>query len=230
MRRNKLTPIYLFKYSLIGFIVLFLTGSLFLDVHEQKKVRLDQLRQRLSFEELLALEDTSVQVPKEQLIKYLGYYEDMIKNNGLSADAIAMRGFCYFHLGQKDKAKAAYQQAVDLNPRFFAFQYNLAVLDFQAGDYAQAFKGFQKALTTAASDNIIFLRKFKNFVYIIYKVQLKNSSLNDHIKKGYSLSAYFAGQCLEKLGKSQEAILFRQTSQSLGDIPQDGQQPRPRIF
>ncbi len=229
MKRNKLIPNFALQHFLIGFIVLSLAASVFLDFRQQKKVRLDRLREDFAFVDLLAAEDAAGLISKDELKKYLQYFQMLVKDNRLSADAYALVGFCQYHLGEKQKARDAYQEALRLNPTFFAFQYDLAVLDFEAGRYQEAFKGFEKALTTNPTDNIISLRKFRNFVYIIYKARAQNSYLNDRLKKGYSLSAYFISVCLEKLGDQKRALFFRQQSQSIADVKYN-ESPRLRIF
>lgn len=229
MGKNKFFQTRFLEYFLVGFAFLFLAGSLYLDIHQQQKVRLSRLRQQLAFGDLLALEEQSALMSPQQLIKYLSFYKDLIKHQGASADLLAMEGFCYYHLGEYDKAKAAYEQAVALNPHFFAFEYNLAVLNFERGDYEQAFIGFEKALATSLGDNVNFLRKSKNFVYIIYKLRLDDAALKERFKKGYSLSAYFACVCLQKSGNVKQALFFLEKSNRMYSLHKEPPM-RLRVF
>ncbi len=229
MEKNNFSKLDIIQYFLAGFIVFSLMASVLLDFKQQKEVNFEKIRKELAFVDLLALEDYDSQVSKQQLNKYLRYFQMVDKRDGLTADAKAMIGFCYYHLGQKDKARSVYQEALHLNPKFFAFVYNIAVLDFQDGRYRQALDGFKTALAISPSESIIFLRNFKNFLYIIYKTGLLNSSLSERFKKEYALSAHFAGICSEKLKDEKQAIFFRQQSLNIGDVPKQ-QQPRLRIF
>ncbi len=229
MKKNNFSKLDIIQYFLAGFIVFSLMASVLLDFRQQKEVAFEKMRNELRFVDLLALEDYDGQVSKQQLNQYLRYFKELDKRDGLSLDTKAMTGFCYYHLGQKDKARAAYQEALDLNPKFFAFVYNIAVLDFQAGSYQQALEGFKRALAISPAENIIFLRKFKIFLYIVYKAELLNSLLSERLKKGYALSAHFASICSEELKDEKQALFFRQQSLNIGDVLKE-QQPRLRIF
>ncbi len=229
MKKNKLFQSAATVKFLVGIIVFLLAVSVFWDVQQQQRNKIFAIRNELSFTDLLVLEDRDGILPKVELEKYLRYFLLVAEQDKTQADVHALMGFCYYHLGEKAKAKAAYQQAVILNPKFLNFQYNVAVLDLEDGHYQEALQGFQNALTANPSDNVLFLRNFKNFVYIIYRAEPLRPPLSERIKREYGLSAYFASVCLEQLGDRKKAFYLRQQSQSVG-IEEKDVRPRLRIF
>ncbi|MCB9772175.1 MAG: tetratricopeptide repeat protein [Candidatus Omnitrophica bacterium] len=226
MKKNKST---ILSNVLLGFIVLSLAGSIFLDYRQHQQTQARRLVSQLNFADLLTLENEKGQIPSDKIEAYLQYFQSVINTDNSQADAHAMAGFCYYHLGQKDKALASYERAVSLNPKFLWFHYNLAVIYFEQGQYREALAGFQRALMTNPSDNALFLRNFKIFVYIIYKAQPLKLSFGERLKRGYGVSAYFAALCAQKLGDEQMATLLYKQSQSVGIKDQDIQ-PRLYVF
>lgn len=230
MKKYKLSWFVVLKYFLISLIVLSLGVSIYWDVCWHQNMKLQERRNQFAFKDLLALEETDGVLSNVKLEEYLRYFQDVLARQGSSADIQAMMGFCYFHLGQKEKARGAYEQALILSPKYFPFHYNLAVIDFQEQNYSQALEGFQRALTIRWADNALFLRNSKNFVYIVYKVGgLDSAFVGQRLKQGYGLSAYFAAQCLEHLGNDPQARFFYQQSQSLGMLEKNAL-PRLRLF
>lgn len=224
MKKNKSA---ILSNVLLGFIVLSLAGSVFLDYRQQKQLQARHRVSQMNFADLLTLENENGQLSHDKIEAYLQYFQSVINADNSQADAYAMSGFCYYHLGQKDKALAAYERAVSLNPKFLWFHYNMAVIYFEQGQYREALAGFQRALMTSPSDNALFLRNFKIFVYIIYKAQPLKLSFGERLKRGYGLSAYFAARCAQKLGDEQTATVLYKQSQNMGIKDQD---IRPKLY
>jgi len=72
-------------------------------------------------------------------------------------DAYAMQGFCYYYDGKTDRALAAYQQAVRLNPKVFNFYYNQGIIALKTRDEAKALALFKKSLSVPLVDNLQFI-------------------------------------------------------------------------
>ncbi len=217
------------QYLLAGFIVFSLTGSVVLDFYRQKEAEFLDLRKELSFVDLLGLEDSRQPLSDPKIRQYLKYFQQAYSRDHSSGDSRALAGFCYYHLGQKDKARSVYQEVLNLYPNFFAFVYNVAVLDFEEGRYEEALEGFKKALAVNPAQTIGYLRGFKNFIYMIYRMRVFDFSLNERLKEGYALSAYFAAVCCEKLENKKQAVFFHQQSLNIKDVTKT-QKPRLRIF
>ena len=203
------------KIFLIGFIIFSLSYSLFLD---QRQLRLgwdNDLRKQLPFKDLLAMEEGRPSSGPD-LNKYLRYFQSLTQGHDSQPDSHAMIGFCYYHLGQADKALTAYQKAVSLKPDFLFFQYDLGVIYLEQGQYRQALESFKKALETRPQDNVRYLRGSKIFVYMIYRAGSLEPSLGERLKRGYGLSAYLASLCFDKLGDAPNALLFRQEAITMG--------------
>lgn len=228
-KKNRFPKRDIVRYVLVGFIVFSLTGSVVLDFFRQKEAEFLDLRKELSFVDLLDLEGSRQALSDQKLRQYLKYFQQASSRDHFSADSRALAGFCYYHFGQKDKARSVYQEVSNLYPHFFAFVYNVAVLDFEQGRYKEALEGFKKALAVNPARTISHLRGFKNFLYIIYRMQVSDFSLNERLKEGYALSAYFAAVCCEKLQDKKQALFFYQQSLNIKDVSKT-QKPWLRIF
>src|SRR3989338_6396246 len=77
--------------------------------------------------------------------EFVHYYEQLVEYMPYAADAFGMMGFFYYHLGDKDKALAAYQRAIELNPLYFWSYYNKGLIHFENGEYAQSLELFRSA-------------------------------------------------------------------------------------
>lgn len=80
----------------------------------------------------------------------------------LNSDAYALTGFCVYRQGQADGALSSYRRALELNPGYATTYYNLAVLYFKAGDYANAADLISRmmAMNREASLSVIATSKF----------------------------------------------------------------------
>ena len=84
--------------------------------------------------------------PRE-LIPYAFFYEKVTAYFPEQPDAWGMLGFCRYYQGDPALAEDAYRQAMELNPQFFWYPYDLGVIHFNSGDFEQAEELFQKALS-----------------------------------------------------------------------------------
>jgi len=76
------------------------------------------------------------------------YYKKLVQIFPNRADVRGTLAFCYFHLGEIDKAIASYEKAIELQGDFFWFYYNLGVIYFRQGDYDKASVFLNKASVT----------------------------------------------------------------------------------
>lgn len=77
--------------------------------------------------------------------------------------AYAMMGFCEGLLGETNKATTAFKSSTDINPNNFWPYYDIGILNYQKGNYAEAIKYFQIALTKEIKLNVLVL--FSSKVY-----------------------------------------------------------------
>jgi tetratricopeptide (TPR) repeat protein len=78
---------------------------------------------------------------------YVRYYQRVVEYFPSMGEAWGMLGFCYhFYDGKTQQAIEAYEKAIQCNPRFFWFYYNLGSLHYQQGDYAKAVRMLEAAI------------------------------------------------------------------------------------
>ncbi|MCK5580649.1 MAG: tetratricopeptide repeat protein [Candidatus Omnitrophica bacterium] len=77
-------------------------------------------------------------VPTEELMKYVPYYEKLIEFLPDYPDSYAVLGFFYYYLNRTDDALAIYQRAVDLGPYIFWAWHNLGIIYYEIGEYEKA--------------------------------------------------------------------------------------------
>ncbi len=90
--------------------------------------------------------------------QYVEYYEKVVEFVPDQADAYALLGFCYYYLGETQKAVSAYQRAMFLNPRFFWSAYSLGVIYFKSKEYVSALAAFKSALAASPETTLATLR------------------------------------------------------------------------
>lgn len=66
------------------------------------------------------------------------YYKSLMDFIGPSDYMFANMGFCYYHLGQIDTALAMYRQAGTLNPLFYIYDFDQAIIYLIQGQYETA--------------------------------------------------------------------------------------------
>ena len=100
-------------------------------------------------------------VDPRQIKPFLYYYEKVVQYRPQRVDALGMSGFCYYWLGDRARAKARYQDASRKFPAFFWFSYNLGLLYWMDGQYAQARAAFAQALRADPAVTMAFIGRSK---------------------------------------------------------------------
>jgi tetratricopeptide (TPR) repeat protein len=73
-----------------------------------------------------------------------------------TARALAERGIAYYWVGDYDKAKADFDSAAALDPKYFVVQHGRGLLDTHAGDYRKAVADFSEAIASTPQDSFAF--------------------------------------------------------------------------
>ena len=174
-------------------IALVLFVLLAVQIHQQwQKLPLQALNANLAymdFEGMFALEQGErTACSQGNLNKWRRYFEQVTRLMPGMADAWGMLGFCYFHLGQQDKAVETIKKAIAINPNFWGFYYNLGVIYLQQNNFEQAAENFQKALSTAPQLNALFIKSSKIYSDIIRQSKHQDIDLGQRLEDGYKLS------------------------------------------
>jgi tetratricopeptide (TPR) repeat protein len=98
-----------------------------------------------SFDYLLSFSQKKEPLNISKFEEYFLYYQKVVEYLPGRADAQGMLGFCGYYLGKTRQAQSALEKAIAINPQFSGFYYNLGVIYFKQGRYAQAVEALKKA-------------------------------------------------------------------------------------
>ncbi len=125
---------------------------------------------RPDFDKLLDLEkQPSAGFPRVRLREYFDYFRLVNETMPDNSDGMLILGYLYAITGNKAQASVLLKEAYRLDPQFFFIEYDLAIVYFEHGDYAQSIDLLQKALAMAPeltlkhmADSIIYRQFFSS--------------------------------------------------------------------
>lgn len=99
------------------------------------------------------------ETPRENpLMEYFFFYGRTAFYFPKEADALGMTGFCLYYLGDWKGAEENYKKAMQYEPGFFWYPYDLAVLYFKNNQFDQAAAYFEKAASVPIEKTINFIK------------------------------------------------------------------------
>lgn len=107
---------------------------------EKAQVRTINLLMPADYEDLVVFLNGPHAADPQKLSTYAAYFRALtqVLPAPYSADAYAMLGFCLYHQKKTVEARESYMKSLELNPAFLSTYYNLAVIEFQAGNYGKS--------------------------------------------------------------------------------------------
>lgn len=103
---------------------------------------------------LIAMEQKNLSPDRNALREFEEYFQLVVDSFGKQADSYGMLGYCQYHLGKDDQAIKSYGSAIQANPAFIGYYYNLAVIYYNKGDYHQASMYAKQALEVSLSAEV----------------------------------------------------------------------------
>ena len=98
---------------------------------------------------------------KDELKRSIAYYETLLLANANQPFAYANMGFCYFYLGDTDRAVDCYRKSLALASYVYATYFDLGFVFLSRGDYAQSARYFEKSRSLIPLDRQKFLEVLK---------------------------------------------------------------------
>jgi tetratricopeptide (TPR) repeat protein len=168
--------------GIAGFFIFQLAGLK--PSYDQARIKaLNELRPD-ALNDLLIVEGK--QRPDDRRFKaYLRYFRSVAALVPERADAVAMQGFCHFHLGDRERAAAAYEQAVLMAPSFSGFRYNLAVIYFKAGQYSKVMEQLQLAMASDPQESLLYVLSSKIYGLLMLARINAGTSMQDQVVESY---------------------------------------------
>ncbi len=95
------------------------------------------------------------------------YLDSALRINSTNADALYLRGLCYFELEDYASASADFSLAVQINPELKGTHFPNGIARFELGDYAGAITEFTQYLTLRTDNEIAYF--FKGITHLRLK-------------------------------------------------------------
>ncbi len=149
-------------------------------------IRMQRYSSEKSYRDLVGVMNQTNAVNQSVFKGYAYYYEKILENAPENGAALTVLGYCYYHLEKKDKAIAAYKQAIKTNPDVFWNYFNLGVIYFKKGAYRDAVSYLDLAIEKMPEASLSFINDSKAiFKPIIESNQLTVEQLREQLKGGY---------------------------------------------
>lgn len=176
---------------------------------------LNNIRPR-SFDYLIEIYNQGKDGGRGHLKEYLNYYNKVSDYVPSQSEALGLSGFCYYYLGDKKRSLVNYSKAVELNPDFLWFYYNIGVIYFTQNQYQQAADTFYKAARTKPEENMKFILSSQRlYMPIVQKRFSDLKQLERQMQEGYLKSLRYLSLSLDAIGEKAAAQQFLLLSNAL---------------
>lgn len=136
------------------------------------------------FRYLVDFRDDRVPFDQKKFEESYNYFRLLNKYMPDHADVLGMLGFCSYYLGQEKQAASFYERALYRFPNSFAYRYNLGILAFKRGDYAQAKQYFLKSMEASLPENLNYISSSRVFLPLYDNIDEIKKELPEYAKKG----------------------------------------------
>ena len=145
---------------------------------------------------------------------FMRYYNRIIVRFPKRSDAYGMLGYCSFHLNKIDEAIDYYKKAIEINPDFFWFNYNLGILYFKKSEYKQAVGYLMNTVRNDPNPSLDFISGSRDIYWVVLSKTIKDSKdIINQMRLGHEkvfilaiLSNYYLKNYQEMLQVSRVAL------------------------
>jgi len=140
----------------VGVIASVLVWASFLIKSEVRANIVERLNQFVpkTFAPIVQAVRSETRMSRDDVMPYWVYYKIIVKHRPGRADAHGLLGFMQYQLGKTDKSIRSYNRALELNPHFFWYYYNLGIIYREVGDLDASNMFFEKGLQLEPIDTI----------------------------------------------------------------------------
>ncbi|MBF0618908.1 MAG: tetratricopeptide repeat protein, partial [Candidatus Omnitrophica bacterium] len=163
---------FLLTRTALLFLVALLSWQVLVRSTVLKAKAINQMLPQIPDIEMFA--DHPAQMGREKLVELAGYYKMVQTLLAADPEAPAPCGaaaYAYYYLGRPATAIAYYKKAIDQNPYFFWFYYDLGLIYYHQKNYTLAAEAFLNAVQVPEERSLMFMRLTK--VYKDIQLALK---------------------------------------------------------
>ncbi len=162
-----------------------------------------------SFDYLLEISNDPSSVEVERMKEYLRYYQAVIEFFPHISESYALLGFCYYQVGDYDKAIVLLKEAVRRKPEVFWYRYNLGVLYGKLGEEGLSLTelqssqrlNFETTLRHILSSKVIYRN-------LLLHVSEKNTMILKGLNEGKIEAAHLVN--ILQMSKSKEDLILKE--------------------
>ena len=140
-----------------------------------------------------------VKFDKEKWEPYKFYFEKASRMMPLRADVYGLLGYTYYQLGKKPQAKEALIKGVKLLPHYFWYRYNLGVLYYGEGKYAEAAESFNNGLGSVLEETVNYIYQAKMYFPVLLELPDHQKRVIVGTQNAFNNLYLFMIQCYLKL-------------------------------
>ncbi len=169
-----------------------------------------------SYEYIVRLAQGKAPLETKKIQEFHKYYRKVIEFMPYLPDGFGLVGFCQYQLNDIPAAIKSYKEAIELNPGFINFYYNMGVIYFSEGRFLAAAECFRFGAGTKIDENLNFLTSSKLYFPLFMIDQTAEAALvnlKSHLKEEYklcykalALSYYYAKKYKEVIETAEDAI------------------------
>ncbi len=138
------------------YIIIFLLLVTVVDQDKMKTRVLNFLTQPIDY--LIYYSEGQEPFNRQAFDEYIHYYQTFAEYLPDTAAAYGMLGFCSYQIGKEEEAVNYYKRAVELQPDFFWFNFDLGLIYLNQNKFREAAESFQKALAANPKKDLLVMR------------------------------------------------------------------------
>lgn len=168
------------------YFIIFLIGYNLTDIKKLKSgfaVRNYYMRANILY--LIQSVEGKTDFDPEELKKITQYYETSAQYLDQEADVFGVLGVCYFYLNDRAKSIETLNKAIEINPNFFWYHYDLAAIYYNQKNYSQALISFENAVKIQPAQTLQAIGDSKKIYWPLFGGLANINKLRTRLVEGY---------------------------------------------
>jgi tetratricopeptide (TPR) repeat protein len=195
-QKNKITgqALWLCRRMVVFYLALAVLSFCLVDLYKMKVKTINHVAPQ-SVRPLVEYALLTKDRPKLDLERYLLYFKMASKMVPISAGDFSLLAYCYFQVGDLKRAEFCYKRAISLQPNFFWFHYNLAIIYLHKGQMDLAVTTLKKALAVSPQATLYFMQAAKAYAGMVPLAQEMGYDVQKGLLRGYAQAQAMLVMC-----------------------------------